>query len=155
MLFTTSGSTLEIGAARVDWSARPVTDADFTDEAWIIVGGVSSLGRVEGDWTTQDISLPDGADPDQPQIPTHSKVTRPLKSMQVIAGIMEDDPGQIAVIEAETYIEPYAFRLTLPSGATRRFIALVNSCNHVFDEANAVLAFSFSLLLQSNMDMQA
>jgi hypothetical protein len=155
MLFTTTGSIFEIGGARANWYARPVAEADFVGEAWLPVGGVSSLGRIEGDWVTQDVSVPDSLDPDQPQIPTHVKVSRALKSMQINAGIIEGDLGQIAMVNAEEQEEPFAFRLTLPSGAVRRFIALVISCDHAFDEANSVIAWSFNLMLQSNLEMQS
>lgn len=151
MFFVTAGTTFDIGGVRSNWRARLVVGSDFTGEDWIGVHGLSSLGRASGEWGLEDISRPDPFDPGAAIMPTFCKTTRPAVSMQIVAGIMEDDPGQIAMLAAERSLDAFAFRITLPNGALRRFIALVMSADHTFDEANSVLCWAFTLRLQSDM----
>ncbi|MDR6101017.1 hypothetical protein QE369_001195 [Agrobacterium larrymoorei] len=151
MFFTTSGSTLEIGTARNDWIARLASAADFASEVWTPVAGVNSLGRIAGEWGTEDFIAGNPDNPDDPRIPTSIKTARPLLTMQINAAVLGGDPGQSLMIAAESTVDPFAFRLILPSGQTRSFIALVVAADHIFDEANAVVCWSFSLKPQSNI----
>lgn len=151
MFFVTAGTTFHIGAARPGWLARLVAGGDFSGEAWTEVRGLSSLGRTSGEWGGEEILTPDPLAPDDAQMATFEKTIRPAVSMQITAGIIEDDPGQIAMLAAENSLDAFAFRMVLPNGAQRRFIALVMAADHAFDEANSVLSWAFSLRLQSNM----
>lgn len=151
MLFATAGTTFHIGNPRPSWSAGYVDASAFAGEAWTEVGGVSSLGRVSGEWETQSTVIPDWADPDAPPMQTHDKTVRPTRTMQIVAGGMFDDPGQLAMLQAEDGVDPYSFRLVLPNGAQRLFIALVTSVDDTFDEANSIVGLSFNLLLQSTL----
>lgn len=155
MFFTASGSTFEIGSARPQWQARQVVASDFNSEVWTPVAGLNSLGRIAGEWQVQEILISDGDAPDAPQIPTIDKVARPAMSMQIVAGIIEDDAGQEKMLLAEASVDAFAFRLSTPDGAQRRFVALVVGSDQTFDEANSVLCWSFSLRLQSNIQRGA
>lgn len=155
MFFTASGSTFEIGSMRPDWHARQVAASDFDAEVWTPVAGLSSLGRIAGEWQIQEVSFPEGSAPDQPQIPTIDKVARPALAMQIIAGIVDGDAGQDMMLQAEASVDAFSFRLSTPDGSQRRFIALVVSADQTFDEANSVLSWSFSLRLQSNIQRGA
>ncbi|MEW9522375.1 hypothetical protein MRBLRH8O_000155 [Agrobacterium radiobacter] len=155
MFFTASGSTFEIGFIRSDWHARQVVASDFDGEVWTPVAGLSSLGRISGEWQVQENLIPGGFAPDQPQIPTIDKVARPALSMQIVAGIVENDAGQEMMMLAEASVDAFAFRLSTPDGSRRQFIALVVAADQTFDEANSVLSWSFSLRLQSNIQRGA
>lgn len=155
MFFTAAGSTFDIGNVREHWTARQVSAADFSADTWVSVDGVSSLGRISGEWQTVESLTPDPNDPENPQIPTIEKTARPAQSMQVVAAMVANDPGQVAMLVAEGGIHPFAFRLTTPDGSTRRFIALVLAADHAFDEASNVMSWAFSLKLQSNIQRDA
>lgn len=155
MFFTASGSIFEIGSARPDWQARQVSASDFDGEVWTPVAGLNSLGRIAGEWQTEETIRPDGYAPDEPQIPTIEKIARPASSMLVVAGVVDGDPGQAGMVAAETALHPFAFRISTPDGGQRRFIAFVLSADHVFDEASAVICWSFSIRLQSNVQRGA
>jgi hypothetical protein len=151
MFFVTAGTTFDIGGVRPDWTARMVAGGDFADEDWVEVRGLNSLGRASGEWSAEEDTIPDPGNPDGAVMTTLTKTTRPTVSMQIVAGILEDDPGQVGMLDAETSLEAFAFRITLPNGARRMFVALVMAADHAFDEANSVLCWAFTLRLQSNM----
>lgn len=151
MFIATSGASFHIGAVREDWTARQVDVPDFTDEAWVKVNGLSSLGRISGEWQTQDITLPDPNDPDNPPIPDHQKTVRPAYTMEVLVAQNSFDIGQSLMLAAEGDINPHSFMISLHDASTRRFIAHVMSASQVLDEANSVVCWSFGLLLQSNI----
>lgn len=151
MFFTAAGSRFFVGEARPGWDARPVSPADFDGESWTEVGGVRSLGRIAGEWETVSWKMPDWGDPDAPLMTKHAKAVRPDLTMQVVAATMGDDPGQFAMLAAEAAVDAYPFRILLPTGAVRLFVALAVSAEQVVDEANSVLCWSFGLLLQSTL----
>lgn len=151
MFFATSGTTLHIGTVRTDWTARQVSAPDFTGEAWTQVNGLSSLGRISGEWQTIATTLPDPNDPDNPSIPNHQKAERPSYSMEVTVAQNGADAGQSLMLSAEGSIDPFAFKLTLPDGSLRQFVAHIMSASQAMDEANSVVSWSFGLLMQSNI----
>ncbi|ACM35611.1 MULTISPECIES: hypothetical protein [Rhizobium/Agrobacterium group] len=155
MFFTAAGSTFDIGDLRANWAARQVSAADFSSEVWVPVEGVSSLGRISGEWQTEETASPDADDPDNPQMPTVLKSARPAKTMQVVAAMVAGDVGQMAMLAAEGIVHPVTFRLTAADGSVLRFVALVLGADHVFDEAANVMSWSFSLKLQSNILREA
>ncbi len=151
MFFTTSGSTCQIGSARPNWSPRQLVAADFATEAWTLVEGVNSLGRIAGEWGVEEFNTPNPNNPADPQISTVIKAARPSLAMQITAGVIEGDNGQRMMVAAENAVDTYAFQIVLPDSQPRLFIALVTAADHVFDEANAVVCWSFTLKLQSNV----
>lgn len=152
MYFTAAGTRFFIGTARPGWWARVVDASDFDGEAWVPVEGVSSIGRTGGEWQTVADTIPASADaPDEPWIENHVKDVRPSLSMQIVMATIEDDPGQLAMLAAEASVPAYPFRMELPTGGTRQFVALVVSADQAVDEANSVLCWSFGLLLQSTL----
>lgn len=151
MYLATSGASFSIGTVRQDWTAQQVSAPDFAGDTWTRVNGLTSLGRIGGEWQTEANLLPDPYDPDNPPIPHHQKVARPAYTMEVVTAQNDDDAGQLLMFIAEHGIDPYSFQITLADGATRLFVAHVVSANQVMDEANSVVSWSFGLLLQSNI----
>lgn len=151
MFFATSGSSFFIGEARPGWEAQRISGAAFADEGWIEVGDLTNLGRISGEWQTQEVVLPNCEDPDEPPMPTHDKSVRPARTMQVIVNMDDNDAGQLAMLNAEDSVNAFAFRVVLPDGATRMFIAIVVGAEQVFEDANSVASYAFSLILQSNV----
>ncbi|MCA0257135.1 MAG: hypothetical protein LCH47_11135 [Proteobacteria bacterium] len=151
MFFAAAGSRLLIGGSRPEWMARIAAADDFAGEAWTEVAGVQSLGRVSGEWQTVSDTLPRASDPDAPVFENHVKAVRPTLAMQIVVAVAEDDAGQLGLLAAESADTAFAFRLVLPSGAERLFIALVISAEQAIEEAGSVLCWSFGLLLQSNL----
>lgn len=151
MYLATSGASFSIGTVRNDWTAQQVSASDFAGDAWTRVNGLTSLGRIGGEWQTMATTLPDPNDPDNPPIPDHQKVERPAYTMEVVTAQNDEDEGQLLMLIAEHGVDPYSFQITLADGATRMFVAHVVSANQVMDEANSVVSWSFGLLLQSNI----
>ncbi|WP_275789106.1 hypothetical protein [Pararhizobium gei] len=155
MHFTTAGSRFSIGTERFpsvfmtdDW----MLDEDaFTDEPWTVVGGMVSLGRIGGNWRTDEFDHPMGGRPNEPAVSIVEKMVRPAKTLQIAIALNETDPGQLAMIAAEGSVNPFPFRIDLSSGGTRLFLALVVGMEDGMDEANASLGLTFSLILRSNL----
>ena len=111
MFFTASGSIFEIGSARPDWQARQVSASDFDGEVWTPVAGLNSLGRIAGEWQTEETIRPDGYAPDEPPIPTIEKIARrmgvsdhPLERFRVLNGLSSNErikPGEKVKIVVE------------------------------------------------------
>ena len=155
MYLATSGASLAIGTVRPEWAARQVDASDFAGDTWTQVTGLTSLGRISGEWQTSATTLPDPNDPDNPPIPDHQKAVRPAYTMEVVTAQKDDDAGQMLMLTAESGIDPYSFQITLANGSSRRFIAHVMSASQVMDEAHTVVSWSFGLLLQSNIERAA
>ena len=151
MLFATAGTDFLIGVARPDWTARQVDADDFDGEAWLSVGGMINLGSIGGDWRTEESLFPDPNNPGAPTIPTVEKVSQPVRTMQVICDLDTADAGQARMLEAEASVSCYPFKLVLPGGAERLFMALIVGTADVINEANTVIGSSFSLVLQSTV----
>lgn len=149
-IYATNGSKLYIGAALPAKSTDFVA-ADFTPQTWVEIGEIEALGTL-GDAATE-ISF----DSVSSSRTRRLKGTRNAGSMEVVAGLDYDDPGQLAVIAAEKTPHDYAFRLVLndaPPGGTpseRLFIAKVASAAEALDGANSVMKLNMTLWVNSNV----
>lgn len=152
-LHPTAGAKLYIGSAKeqknVDFAA-----ADFDAETWVQIASLENLGSV-GD-TSETVSFNAIGEARTKTM----KGTRSAGTMEVVAGIVNDDPGQIAAIAAEKTPHDYAFRLVLndapatgaaPTPSERMFIAKVMSSSEAYDEANSVMKLNLSLAVNSNV----
>ncbi|MBB1498468.1 hypothetical protein [Paracoccus sp. MC1862] len=149
-IYATNGSKLYIGAALPAKSTDFVA-ADFTPQTWVEIGEIEALGTL-GDAATE-ISF----DAISTSRTRRLKGTRNAGSMEVVAGLDYDDPGQLAVIAAEKTPHDYAFRLVLndaPPGGTpseRLFVAKVASAAEALDGANSVMKLNMTLWVNSNV----
>lgn len=149
-IYATNGSKLYIGAALAAKSADFV-EADFTSQTWVEIGEIEALGTL-GD-AANEISF----DSISSSRTRRLKGTRNAGSMEVVAGLDYDDPGQLAVIAAEKTPHDYAFRLVLndaPPGGTpseRLFVAKVASAAEALDGANSVMKLNMTLWVNSNV----
>jgi hypothetical protein len=122
-------------------------ESDFSGEVWTEIDGWSQMGAI-GD-AAQVITkslINRGRDYKQ-------KGTSNAGSMQNVFSILEDDPGQLAVIAAA---EPankdnYAFRIDLSNGAKRYFVALAMSSQEAGGEANTISDMNVTLEINSNV----
>lgn len=149
-IYATNGSKLYIGAALAAKSTDFVA-ADFTPQTWVEIGEIEALGTL-GDSATE-IAF----DAISSSRTRRLKGTRNAGSMEVVAGLDYDDPGQLAVIAAEKTPHDYSFRLVLndaPPGGTpseRLFVAKVASAAEAMDSANSVMKLNMTLWVNSNV----
>lgn len=152
-LYATAGAKLYIGGPKEQQKAD-FAAADFTGETWVEIDDLENLGSL-GD-TSETINF-DGINAARRKT---LKGTRSAGTMEVVCGINNDDPGQIAAIAAEKTPHDYAFRLVLndapatgsdPTPSERMFIAKVMSASEAFDEANSVMKLNISLGVNSNV----
>lgn len=159
-LLTTTGSKLYIGSARPGWQAGPVEAGAFAADVWTAINNAENLGRVGGEWGTEDMTKTPAGDPGGPVYEARMKVTRKATSMQLILGLNAADAGQGALQAAFDSLHPFAFRIDFadapalgpaPTPSKRLFIALVTSTDDVLDSANRVVGTACELILQSSV----
>lgn len=149
-IYATNGSKLYIGAALAAKSTD-FAEADFASQTWAEIGEIEALGTL-GD-AANEISF----DSISSSRTRRLKGTRNAGSMEVVAGLDYDDPGQLAVIAAEKTPHDYAFRLVLndapPGGSPseRLFVAKVASAAEALDGANSVMKLNMTLWVNSNV----
>lgn len=146
MYLTTAGSTLYIGdelngtpTDMTGWDVKP-------SQTWVKIEGTEVIGFVGGLWDT----LEAGYDL-QTGNPQFFKGGKRPSTMQVIIGMLEDDPGQLAVLTAYNSVAPWGFRLVLPDGAERWWNALVVGAGEIFDSANSAIRMQADLQLTSDV----
>ena len=149
-IYATNGSKLYIGAVLAAKSTDFVA-ADFTPQTWVPIGeieGLGTLGDAAAEITFDSISS---------SRTRRKKGTRNAGSMEVVAGLDYNDPGQLAVIAAEKTPHDYAFRLVLndaPPGGTpseRLFVGQVASAAEAYDSANSIVKLNMTLWVNSNV----
>lgn len=147
-VFGTAGSKLYIGGPL---NGPTVTEASFTSQTWVEILKLEALGSV-GD-TSEAITFDDIGAARRVKL----KGVRDAGTMEVVAGIDYEDPGQIAVLAAERTPNDYAFRLVFndaPVGGTpseRRFVAKVMSVSEQLDTASSVMKLNMALAVNSNV----
>lgn len=146
MHFATAGSRFFIGEARPGWKARPAEAKDFASAAWTEIRHLTNLGRLGGDWMTEDTTSMGNGD-----VAAAMKLAREAVDMEVVADIDTSDAGQLALIAAESSRDCFPFRIVFRTGAERLFIAFVFGLAEIYDEANTVTATSTRLRLQSTV----
>lgn len=145
-LFATAGSHFFIGTARQGWCPDEPWPVGFVDELWTEVVSVQSLGRLGGEWDLKVWQDQGSAYARQ------EKTFEPVRRMQVVVGLEEGDAGQLLLLTAERSKDPFAFKIELPNGATRFFVALVVGLEEVFDEVNGVLGLGFTLSIAGDVE---
>ena len=155
-IYATAGAKFYIGTAFTgDILGGDLIESAFTSVTWTQIKGLEGLGSL-GD-TVQEISL---AVIDN-QREFRAKGTRNAGTMEIVAAVDADDPGQLALIAAEKSNSNYHFKLVLndaPDGGTpseRKFIALVMKAAEQFDQANNVVKLNASLAVNSNIVRKA
>lgn len=143
-LYPVAGSKLFIGGVLSDKAADFVA-ADFASQTWTEIDGWSTMGS-SGDTaaliTTSLINR--GRDIKQ-------KGTKNAGQMQNTFAVIEDDPGQVALIAAAETDENYAFKIELSSGGERMFIGLVMSAQEAGGEANSIQNLTSTIEINSNV----
>lgn len=174
MLISAVGSRFFIGSLK-GWkypvqglgriSDYSVTAEDFTGTDWQEVKGVRGLGRIGGEWELQEgwtpnyVPIPKDyyaydvhlGGHDSFEYPLRAKSVAPLLAMEIVVALDEEDGGQLAILAAERTTFNYPFRLMLSNGVSRFFIALVTKSDLSMDEADAVVCWTFGLVLQSTL----
>lgn len=145
-LYPVAGSKIYIGSAKEDQAADFV-ESDFSGETWTEIDGWSQMGGI-GDAaqviTTSLINR--GRDAKQ-------KGTSNAGSMQNVFAVIDDDPGQIALIAAAepSNKDNYAFRVDLSNGAKRYFVGLVVTAQEAGGEANTIGNLNATIEVNSNV----
>jgi hypothetical protein len=151
-LYATTGSHLFIGSARGEQPEWAVMESAFADEIWTEVRPLIGLGRIAGEWQTNESSVPGPMD--DLTIPGHvaiDKAYAPARQMQVVVATDPEDTGQERMLIAEVSTEAFAIRVDLSDGSRRQFLALVTGLEDAFDEANSLMTMVFTLTLQSTV----
>lgn len=147
MLRATAGSRLYIGATPFTSYGLDMMP-DLEGVAWTEISAVEALGRLGAEWQAEEI--PGMLHPDYS---TFVKFGEAPATMQVVMGMEDEDPGQQRLLQAaEDQSAAYPFRLDFSGPSLqprRRWLALVLSCNEVFDEANSVMRRASDLLIVS------
>lgn len=145
-LYPVAGSKIFIGGVKED-QPDDFLEADFSGESWTEIDGWSQMGAV-GDAaqviTTSLINR--GRDVKQ-------KGTSNAGSMQNVFAVIDDDPGQIALIAAAepSNKDNFAFRIDLPNGAKRYFVGLATTAQEAGGEANTIGNLNATIEINSNI----
>lgn len=145
-LYPVAGSKIYIGGVKADQAADFV-ESDFAAQSWVEIDGWSQMGAI-GDAaqaiTTSLINR--GRDIKQ-------KGTANAGSMQNVFVVIDDDPGQIALIAAAvpSVKDNYAFRIDLSNGAKRYFVGLVMTSQEAGGEANTIGNLNATIEINSNI----
>ncbi len=150
-LYATTGTKFFVGSPRPAWRAGHVDAGAFAADAWTEVQNLENLGRIGGEWELEDTTAPIQGDPDAPTFQTLEKISRTAPRMVLSAGASEGDAGQLALLAAYDAVDAYGFRLVLPDGAQRLFIALAVRFEDIFEASNKVIGFQAELAIQSNV----
>lgn len=148
-IFATAGAKLFIGT-EIDVT-NDLTENSFTGQTYVEIGEIEGLGSIG------DASEPVNFDSIQSSRRKKIKGVRDAGTMELVMGIDYADPGQLALIAAETEDHNYAFKLVLndaPAGGTpseRKFGAIVGSASEAYDAANNVMKLNASLWVNSNV----
>lgn len=153
MIFATAGSKIFIGSVMQNKLSDFVL-ADFAGQSWTEIGWAEAIGEF-GDESSEITFDAIGQGRTQ-----KLKGSRNAGTMAARFGVSQNDPGQIAVRQAEKGPQDYAFRVdfndALSQSGTpsqRYFIAKVMSAREVLDTANNVVRLNASLGVNSNIVM--
>lgn len=150
-IFATAGAIVEIGQAMSPQSA-PFVEADFNIHSWTAINWLESIGEF-GDESAEITfdAIGEGRT-------SKLKGIRNAGNMDLVMGVVDDDPGQIALLAAEAEIDDYAFRVTFnnaPAGggtpARRYFIGKVMTARENLGTANNVVRRGGRVSINSNV----
>jgi hypothetical protein len=150
-IFATAGSQVYIGQAKASQSA-PFVAADFDGQSWVPIGWLESIGEF-GDESAEITFDAIGEGRTQ-----KLKGIRNAGNMEMVMGIVDDDPGQIALLAAEALPDDFAFRVVFnnaPAGggtaAERFFIGKVMTARENLGTANNVVRRGGRIGINSNV----
>lgn len=145
-LYPVAGSKLFIGGVMAD-KASDFVETDFDDETFVEIDGWSTMGA------SGDTAVLISTDLINRGRTAKQKGTANGGQMQNTFAIMEDDPGQIALIAAAqpNNKNSYAFKIELSSGGERYFIGLVMSAEEAGGEANTINNLNATVEINSNI----
>lgn len=140
-VYTTNGAKIFIGETLTPGT---VSESDFSSVAWVQIKDVMSIGTI-GDAANEVTyaTLEDGRQ-------QRRKGVRDAGTMDLTCGLNASDPGQIALKAAETEQDDFAFKIELPDGATRMFVAMVGSAQETVNEADNIITLKATLWVNSN-----
>ena len=150
MLRSTAGSRLFIGPglAAPDALLRFATPAAAAAGlAWTEVRRLQGLGELRVEWETETLRWMGG-----PRLGERRKMTRSGGGMQIVMGLDDGDPGQLALLAAEAAEASFPFLLRFgdaPGDPFRIWAAAVVGLTEAFGEASAVMTRGAELLLSS------
>jgi hypothetical protein len=149
-IFATAGSHVYIGQVMESQSGDFVA-ADFDGMSWVEIGWLESIGEF-GDESAEITFDAIGEGRTQ-----KLKGIRNAGNMDLVMGVVDDDPGQIALLAAEAQPDDFAFRVVMnnaPSGGTpaeRYFIGKVMTARERLDTANNVVRRGGRIGINSNV----
>ena len=149
-IFATAGSKVYIGQV-MESQSDDFVEADFNGNSWIEIGWLESIGQF-GD-ESSEITF----DAIGESRTLKLKGVRNAGSMELVAAVDHDDPGQIALRAAEQAPDDYGIRVDFndapPGGnpSRRYFIAKVMSQREQLDTANNVVKLAATLGVNSNI----
>lgn len=151
MIFPTSGARLFIGASHSDWRPGIVTAEHFDEGAWVEIGGLTSLGRLGGQWEPVQMPVPNVAAASAAIETVVRKGARTPKTMEIMVSLALADPGLLRLLEAEESTDAFDFCIKLRAGIERRFVGLVMGVDDEMGEADSELTMVASVVLQSTI----
>ena len=149
-IFATAGTHVYIGQAKPPQST-PFVAADFDGQSWVEIGWLESIGEF-GDESAEITFDAIGEGRTQ-----KLKGIRNAGNMDLVMGIVEDDPGQLALLAAEATPDDYAIRVVFnnaPSGGSageRLFIGKVMTARENLGAANNVVKRGGRIGINSNV----
>lgn len=150
-IFATAGAQIFIGGALAS-QLTPFILSDFDGQSWVEIGWVESIGEF-GDESVEITFDPIGAQRTQ-----KLKGMRNAGAMDLVMGVVEDDPGQVALAAAEAAPDDYAFKVVfnnIPAGGStpseRYFIGKVMTARENLGAANNVVRRGGRVSINSNV----
>ena len=149
-IFATAGTTVSIGQVKASQS-DPFVLADFAGQSWVEINWLETIGEF-GDESSEITFDAIGENRTQ-----KLKGVRNAGNMDLVMGIVEDDPGQLALLSAEESANDFAFKVVFnnaPSGGTpgeRYFIGKVMTARERLDTANNVARRGGRVGINSNV----
>ena len=150
MIFSITGAKLYIGGVITD-PDKEFEPSDFNGQDWLRISETENLGSV-GDMS-REIEWKDTGRSRTIRV----KGSRTGTVMELICGLSVECPGQLALIQAETTNNNYAFRLVFndaPEGGTpseRLFVARVGNIIEDYSNDDEVVRFNAPLWVNSNL----
>jgi hypothetical protein len=149
-IFATAGTQVFIGPVTASKST-PFVLADFAGFSFAEIGWLESIGEF-GDESAEITFDAIGEGRTQ-----KLKGIRNAGNMDLVMGVVEDDPGQVALLAAEAEVDDFAFKVVFnnaPAGGTpseRYFIGKVMTARENLSTANSVVRRGGRVAINSNV----
>ena len=149
-IFATAGAQVFIGPV-TESKSEPFVLGDFAGFSFTEIGWLESIGEF-GDESAEITFDAIGEGRTQ-----KLKGIRNAGNMDLVMGVVEDDPGQLALLSAEAEVTDFAFKVVFnnaPSGGTpgeRYFIGKVMTARENLSTANSVVRRGGRVAINSNV----